>query len=64
MGCIDCKRILAGNMEIQLGPVRERYHELCAQPTVVEQALAEGAHKARTVATETMREVRVKTGLA
>jgi tryptophanyl-tRNA synthetase len=62
-GCIDCKKILVESFERELVPLRTKRAALDAQPGAVSRALAEGAEKARTIARETMREVRDKMGL-
>jgi tryptophanyl-tRNA synthetase len=61
-GCIDCKKVLADSMEVELVPIRTRAEELRANPSVVEEALAAGASKCRTIARETMRGVRDRMG--
>ncbi len=61
-GCLDCKRVLADNMTAALAPVRARAAELAAGPARVDQALADGAARAREVAEGTMREVRQRMG--
>jgi tryptophanyl-tRNA synthetase len=61
-GCLDCKRVLADNMTAALTPIRARAAELAAVPARVDQALADGAARARAVAGETMREVRARMG--
>ena len=63
-GCIDCKRVLFENMERELGPIRERAKDLLAHPDRVNDALGDGAAKARTVAQGTMTEVRDRMGLS
>ncbi len=62
-GCIDCKKILQESFERELVPLRTKRAELDAQPGAVARALAEGAEKARTIARETMGDVRDKMGL-
>jgi tryptophanyl-tRNA synthetase len=62
-GCIDCKKVLHESMETELVPIRRRAEELAAQPSLVDDALAAGADRARAVARETMREVRDRMGL-
>jgi len=62
-GCIDCKKILQESFERELVPLRTKRAELDAQPGAVARALAEGADKARVIATETMRDVRDRMGL-
>lgn len=56
-GCIDCKKKLFENMEITLGPIREKYHELMKRPDDLRDTLRDGAAKAQTVAQETIDEV-------
>jgi len=46
-----------------LEPARQRYEDLAAHPEEVDRILADGANRARTVAIETMREVRRACGL-
>src|SRR4051794_5072616 len=46
-----------------LRPVRERYHELRADDAEIERALAAGAEKARSIASETLRDVRPVMGV-
>ncbi|HWA59021.1 MAG TPA: tryptophan--tRNA ligase [Gemmatimonadales bacterium] len=61
-GCIECKRVLADNLNAALVPIQARAKELEANPGTVTDILAEGARRARRVAGETMREVRAKMG--
>jgi tryptophanyl-tRNA synthetase len=49
-------------MTAALAPMRERAAELAAAPARVDQALADGAARARAVAGGTMREVRRRMG--
>jgi tryptophanyl-tRNA synthetase len=62
-GCLDCKRVLADNMIAALAPIRDRALQLQGQSKRVEEILAEGASAARSLAGETMREVRDRMGL-
>jgi tryptophanyl-tRNA synthetase len=61
-GCIDCKRALFESMEAELTPIRARARELREHPERVHDALADGAAKCRTLAQETMAEVRERMG--
>jgi tryptophanyl-tRNA synthetase len=63
LGCVDCKRMLAANLELVKGPIRERAAALRAAPGRLEQILDAGAHKARAAAEETMVLVRDRIGL-
>jgi tryptophanyl-tRNA synthetase len=64
IGCVDCKKLLAKNMNDALRPVRARRAEFAARPEYVTELLADGASRARVIARETMKEVRQKMGLA
>jgi tryptophanyl-tRNA synthetase len=57
-GCLDCKRTLAESMAAHFAPIRERARELEAEPGRVEEILAAGAERARSIARETLREAR------
>jgi tryptophanyl-tRNA synthetase len=61
-GCIDCKKVLLESMETELVPIRRRAEELRKDRGAVDAALAEGASRCRTLATETMRGVRERMG--
>jgi tryptophanyl-tRNA synthetase len=61
-GCLDCKRELATNMAAAFAPIRERAAELAAAPERVDEILATGAERARSLARETLREVRQRMG--
>ncbi|MCD6415676.1 MAG: tryptophan--tRNA ligase [Planctomycetes bacterium] len=63
IGCIECKRCLAGHMAEELAPVRERYAELSADPENIRRLMAEGARQCSAIARRTMEEVRQKVGL-
>ena len=63
-GCIDCKKVLHQSMEAELVPIRRRAAEIAANPQVVSDALATGAAHCRTIARETMGEVKERMGLA
>jgi len=60
-GCVDCKKVLFDNFDKELVPLRARRAELSIDK--VRQALGDGAAKARTIAQQTMREVRGAMGL-
>ena len=62
-GCIDCKKVLFESMERELAPIRQRAVEIRADASKIDEILAEGAHKARAIARETMREVKELMGL-
>ena len=58
LGCVDCKKILAGCMIDTLAPFRAKREELARQEGLVKEVLAEGSRKAEVVAKQTMVEVR------
>ena len=57
-GCLDCKRVLAESMAAHFAPIRERARELEARPERIDEILAAGAAKARSIARETLRQAR------
>jgi tryptophanyl-tRNA synthetase len=63
IGCVDCKKLLAKNMNQALAPIRARRAEFAARPGYVKEVLDDGAKRARVIAQATMQEVRQKMGL-
>ena len=63
-GCIDCKRVLFESIRRELDPIRERAAELRERPELVRDVLEHGAARCRALASETMREVKERMGLA
>jgi tryptophanyl-tRNA synthetase len=62
-GCVECKQQLADGINRMLAPFRERRQELADRPSYVEEALADGAARARKIASVTLAEAREKMGL-
>ncbi len=60
IGCVDCKKILAESINLNLKPFRERRASLASKPGYVNQVLADGANRAEAIAKETIREVKEK----
>jgi tryptophanyl-tRNA synthetase len=58
IGCVDCKKIMASNLNKALDPIREKRRELEANLDIIENIIDEGNTKARTFAQTTMEEVR------
>ena len=58
LGCVDCKKLFAKNLNRNLEPFRTRRAEIAAKPGQVWDVLHDGAQRARTLAEETMKEVR------
>lgn len=63
IGCVDCKAILAHNLNAHLEPFRARRSAFQRQPDHVWQVLREGARRAREIANRTIDEVRAAIGL-
>ena len=64
IGCVDCKKLLAKNINATLAPLREKRAEFAAKPDFVKEVLANGAARARIIARATMAEVKQKMGLS
>ena len=62
-GCIECKKVLHESMNKELTPIRMRAAEIRQNPSVLDDALASGAARAREVAAETIRETKHLMGL-
>ncbi|MBE7534264.1 MAG: tryptophan--tRNA ligase [Anaerolineales bacterium] len=58
IGCVDCKKRLAANLNKHLEPFRAKRAELASKPDLVTETLNDGAKRARVIAQETMKEVR------
>lgn len=63
IGCVDCKTLLAQNINLHLEPFRETRAALARDPQVVWDTLADGAQRARALARETIQEVKDAVGL-
>lgn len=58
IGCVDCKKLLAKNLNQHLEPFRARRAEFASRPGYVQDVLDDGARRARVIAEKTMEEVR------
>lgn len=63
LGCVDCKKMLAQNLEAVKGPIRERAAALRAEPRRLDEILDAGATRARAEAEKTMELVRERVGI-
>jgi tryptophanyl-tRNA synthetase len=63
IGCVDCKKMLAKNMNENLASIRAKRAEFAAKPEFLKEVLADGAARARVIASETLSEVKKKMGL-
>ncbi|NQS92067.1 MAG: tryptophan--tRNA ligase, partial [Chloroflexi bacterium] len=62
IGCVDCKRILAANLNKDLEPFRSRRADFEKDPGYVKDVLMDGAKRARVIASKTMGQVREAIG--
>lgn len=62
IGCVDCKRKLAANLNKSLESFRSRRTELEGDPDYVRDVLLDGAKRAKVIAAETMDQVREAIG--
>ncbi len=60
LGCVDCKKIMLEGLEGFLKPLREKRQEVAKDRELLIHILEEGSEKARSIAKETMEEVRLK----
>ncbi len=63
IGCVDCKKRMAANLNAHLQPFRERREDIGRNPDDVWDVLRDGASRARVIAEQTMVEVRDAIGL-
>jgi tryptophanyl-tRNA synthetase len=63
IGCVECKRLLAQEINFTLKPFRERRATLSDKPKYITDVLADGAERARVIARQTLKEVKQKMGL-
>jgi len=63
IGCVDCKKRLAANLNAHLALFRDRRAEFAAHPDTVADILKDGTQRASVLADETMAGVRKAVGL-
>jgi len=63
IGCVECKRMVAAEINEALAPLRARRSELAKKPGYVKDILAQGASQAQAVARDTIMEVKDRMGL-
>ena len=63
IGCVDCKKKLAANLNASLAPLRERRAELAKNSDRVWESLRDGARRAGAIADATIAEVRDAIGI-
>ena len=63
IGCVDCKKLFAKNLNAHLEPFRAKRAEIAQNPDTVWGVLHDGADRARVIAEGVMEEVREAIGL-
>ncbi len=63
IGCVECKKLMAGHLNAFLEPMRQRRRGYESAPERLEEIIAAGNDRARRVARATMEEVRRAVGL-
>jgi tryptophanyl-tRNA synthetase len=63
IGCVDCKKLFARNLNSHLEPFRARREDLERTPDLVWDVLADGAQRAGVIAKQTLEEVKEAIGL-
>ena len=63
IGCVDCKKLLAKNMNAYFEPFRERRAEMDKHPDDIFAILEDGSKRAHVIAAQTMAEVRDAIGM-
>ncbi len=63
IGCVECKKLLADNINAALKDFRERRAELARDTDNIYAILEDGARRAHAIAAETITEVKQKIGL-
>ena len=63
IGCVDCKKILAKNLNTSLAPFREKRAALAQDENHVWDVLKDGAQRASAIAEQTLAEVKDAVGL-
>jgi len=63
IGCVECKKLLAKNLNAYFAPFRKKREEIAKDPDAVFDILREGGKRARKIAKKTMEDVRDAVGL-
>ncbi len=63
IGCVDCKRLFAKNLNQNLEPFRLRRIEFTKDPELVQNILSDGKERAQAIARQTILEVKQAIGL-
>ena len=63
MGCIECKKPVVDSIVAELKPIQESIEKYKSEPNLIQEIIFDGSERARSVAKETMQEVRDAMGL-
>lgn len=63
MGCVECKQPIINGIQATLLPMQERIAKYQSNPNHIKQIIHDGSQRARTIAKETMAEVRQAMGI-
>lgn len=63
IGCVQCKQLLAGNLNHALEPFRQRRSELQMESGYIDDILHDGKERAQQIARQTIRDVKQAIGL-
>ena len=63
IGCVECKALMAANLNRSLEPFRQRRAEISKDPQNVWGVLRQGGERAKAIAVQTMTEVKQAVGL-
>ncbi|WP_092402642.1 tryptophan--tRNA ligase, partial [Candidatus Ichthyocystis sparus] len=64
IGCVDCKKALSGNMVEGQKLIHERAEPFLRNPELIRNILSDGCERARSIAQDTMRDIRSSIGLS
>jgi tryptophanyl-tRNA synthetase len=63
MGCIECKIPVIDSIVDELLPIQDRINKYKSEPSLIQEIIFDGSERARSVAKETMKDVRDAMGL-
>ena len=63
IGCVQCKQLLAKNLNVNLQPFRDRRTKLSEDPQMVWDVLDDGRQRAGAIAKDTILQVKSAIGL-
>ena len=63
MGCIECKKPVIDSIVAELLPMQDRINKYKSEPSLIQEIIFDGSERARSVAKETMKDVRDAMGL-